>query len=134
MMNSLSSNSAANNINFKKLNSNKRLIQLSKKKQLELNTIQEANEQLLNTAPVAIFIHENGICKYCNLEAIKILEEENSNAVSGKYLIDYFIPEQKVIAIDRIKKTIKGEFFESMTYTFISGKNNFIEVVEILNI
>ena len=61
MMTSLSSNSAANNINVKKLNSNKRLIQVSKRKQLELNTIQEANEQLLNAAPVAIFIHENGI-------------------------------------------------------------------------
>ena len=41
MMTSLSSNSAANNINVKKLNSNKRLIQVSKRKQLELNTIQE---------------------------------------------------------------------------------------------
>jgi len=128
IMTSLSSNSVNDNVNIKKVVSNKLAVQRSKRKQVELNNIQEATEQLLNSAPVAIFIHENGICKYCNFEAIKILEEENSNIVIGKYLIDYFIPEQKAIAIDRIKKTINGEVFESMTYTFISGKNNLVEV------
>ena len=119
---SLASNTLDDSINVKKL------VQRSKGKQKAVKNIQEANEQLLNTVPVAIFIHENGICKYCNLEAIKILEEDDSNVVIGKYLIDYFIPEQKAIAIDRIQKTIEGELFESMTYTFISGKNTFIEV------
>jgi PAS domain S-box-containing protein len=125
IMTLLSSNSVNASI---KLVKNKTAVNSSKRKQVGLNNMQEANEQLLNSAPVAIFIHENGVCKYCNFEAIKILEEENSNDVIGKYLIDYFIPEQKAIAIDRIKKTINGEVFESMTYTFISGKNTFVEV------
>lgn len=124
IMTSLSSNS----INVNELVSNKKKTKPSKKKQEELNKIQEAVVQLLNSAPVAIFIHENGICRYCNLEAIKILEEENVEEVIGKYLIDYFITEQRSIAIDRIKKTILGESFESKIYTFVSAKNNLVEV------
>ena len=70
-------------------------VTIEKEAQLELQQKQNSYANLIESAPVGIFIHEKGICLFANTEASIILEEKSPKAIIGNYLIDYIIPEQR---------------------------------------
>lgn len=102
---------------------------ITKEKNYQLELEQKWNnyQNLLDSSPIGIFIHE-GICIYSNKIAANILEENNPKKLIGKYLIDFIIPEQRQRAIDRMAKAIKGEQFPFLAYKVKTTKGNIIEV------
>ncbi len=103
-------------------------VTIEKEAQLDLQQKQNSYANLIESAPVGIFIHEKGICLFANTEASTILEEKSPKAIIGKYLIDYIIPEQREAGLDRIKRALKGDVLEYKTYTIKTAKKKFIEV------
>ena len=45
-----------------------------------------------------------------------------------KYLIDFIVPEQRQLSIDRMQRAIKGEELTDLIYTIKTAKNNVIDV------
>jgi PAS domain S-box-containing protein len=84
-------------------------------------------KNLLDSAPVGIFIHE-GICIYSNKAAANILEEKNPDKLIGKNLINFIIPEQRKKAISRMTRAIKGEELSDLVYKIKTVKGKIIEV------
>ena len=85
---------------------------------------------LLDNSPVAYLIHDNGVCLYVNNALVNLLKVENKNQILGKFALDYFDPEDRRIAIERlheINKTKKTQdtFFN---YTAQDAKGNKVEV------
>ena len=103
-------------------------VTIEKEVQIELQKKQISYANLIESAPVGIFIHEKGICLFANTEANNILEEKSPKAIIGKYLIDYIIPEQREFGLDRIRRALKGEALEYKTYIIKTAKNKFVEV------
>lgn len=95
--------------------------------QIELEQKWNNYKNLLDTSPIGIFIHE-GICIYSNKTAANILEIDDPQKLTGKYLIDFIIPEQQQRAIDRMGKALKGEQFLDLVYMVKTAKGNIIEV------
>lgn len=85
-------------------------------------------QNLLDNAPVGIFIHK-GNCLYANQKAASILEIKNPKKLLGKYLIDFIVPEQRQIAVDRVQRALKGEDLKDfIEYKVKTQKGNFIYV------
>jgi len=84
-------------------------------------------QSILEASPIGIIIHK-GHCLYCNPAAALILEEVNPNFFVGKYIVDYIVPEQQHIAIDRMSKAINGHIQENLSYKVITVKGNIIDV------
>lgn len=86
-------------------------------------------QNLLDTSPIGILIHDNGICLYCNKTALDILEGSHINKVIGSQLISYFYDKkQREIAINRMRRAINGEEMDDMPYRIQTLKNNVIDV------
>lgn len=103
-------------------------VTIEKEAQIELQQKQISYANLIESAPVGIFIHEKGICLFANTEASNILEEKSPKVIIGKYLIDYIIPEQREAGLDRIKRALIGEVLEYKTYIIKTAKKKFVEV------
>lgn len=99
-----------------------------KEKESELNQKWSDYRELLNQAPMAFFIHDNGICRMCNKEAVRILKEKSPQSIYGKYLIDYIIPEQRQTALSRMKNVISGEELDFLPYQITNSKGKIINV------
>lgn len=103
-------------------------VTIEKEAQIELEIKHNSYQNLVDSAPVGIFIHQKGICLFANSEACKILEEKSINHIIGKYLIDYIIPEQRVFGLDRIKRALTGEVLDYKTYLIKTAKKREVEV------
>lgn len=99
-----------------------------KEKESELNQKWSNYKELLNESPIAFFIHDNGVCRMCNKAAVKIIKEKSPNAIIGKYLIDYIVPEQRPVAIDRMKNVLSGKELEFTPYKITNSKKKIISV------
>ena len=83
---------------------------------------------VLQALPIGVFIHHKGKCLFANTEACTILEEKSIKHIIGKYLIDYIIPNQANLSLDRIKRELKGEVLKNKTYLIKTAKKNEVEV------
>jgi PAS domain S-box-containing protein len=83
---------------------------------------------ILQALPIGIFIHQKGKCLFANAEACKILEENSIKHIIGKYLVDYIIPNQVNLSLDRIKRELRGEVLDNKTYLIKTAKKNEVEV------
>lgn len=95
--------------------------------QQELEQKWKNYKNLLDTAPIGIFIHE-GICLYANKTAANILEIKDPKKLIGKNLINYVIPEQHEICIERIRLAVSGKELPDLIYTIKTDKGNMIDV------
>lgn len=102
-------------------------ITLEKNYQLELEQKWNNYKNLLDTSPIGIFIHE-GNCIYSNKTAADILEVSSPKKLIGKYLIDFIVPEQRQLSIDRMQRAIKGEELKDLKYTIKTAKGKIIDV------
>ena len=89
-------------------------------KQMQINL--KESEDKLNTifqvAPEAILVTEiDGNIIDCNEEAMKLYGTSDKHAFLGKNMFDFIIPEDKEMALSRIKKTIKTGFLKRNEYT-----------------
>ena len=98
-----------------------------KTEQLELEQKWNNYKNLLDTAPVGIFIHE-GYCIYANQTAAQILEVKDSKNLIGKNLLEFIIPEQRQQSLDRMQRAIKGENLPDLSYKVKTIKGNIIDV------
>ncbi len=85
-------------------------------------------ENLLETSPIGILIHDKHVCLYCNKTALNILEGDNPNDIIGTPLFDYFSPEQRDFALDRMARAMNGEELNDHAYKIRTAKNNIIDV------
>ncbi len=102
---------------------------ITKEKETKLDLEQKWNnyKNLLDAAPIGIFIH-NGICIYANKKASDILEEKDETKLIGKNLLNFLVPEQREIAKNRIEKIINGEFLQDTVYKIKTVKGNIIDI------
>jgi PAS domain S-box-containing protein len=84
-------------------------------------------KNLLDTSPIGIFIHK-GNCIYSNTTAANILEIKDPKNLVGKNLIEFIIPEERQMAIDRMNKALQGQQFPYSTYKVKTTKGNIIDV------
>jgi PAS domain S-box-containing protein len=96
--------------------------------QLELEHKWNNYQNLLDTSPMGIFIHDNGICLYCNQTALDILEEKSKAKLIGKNLITYILPEQREPAIKRMNRAFKGEELSDESYKIKTATKKVIDV------
>lgn len=99
-----------------------------KEKETELNQKWSDYRELLNQAPMAFFIHDNGICKVCNKEALRILAAKSPESVYGKYLIDFIVPEQRQTALERMKLVFSGKELDYLPYQITNYKGKTVSV------
>lgn len=98
-----------------------------KNAQLELEQKWNNYKNLLDASPIGIFIHE-GYCIYCNKTAANILEVNDPKKLTGKYLINYIVPEQRQQSLDRMQRAIKGEELSDLSYKIKTAKGKLIDV------
>ncbi len=98
-----------------------------KNAQLELEQKWDNYKNLLDSAPIGIVIHD-GTCIYSNKTAANILEEKNPLKLIGLDLFNFFLPAEKSIAIDRIKRVLDGEELVNKVYKIKTLKGNIIDV------
>lgn len=99
-----------------------------KEKEAELNQKWSDYHQLLNESPMAFVIHDQGICRMCNKELLKILKAKSEKDVLGKNLFNYIIPEQREPALDRVKQVLKGKELGFKPYKIINNKRETINI------
>jgi PAS domain S-box-containing protein len=85
-------------------------------------------ENLLDSSPIGIFIHNQGLCMYANKTAAEILEFSSPKKLVGLYLVDFIVPELRAKGIDRIKRAAQGEKLIELEYEIITAKNKRINV------
>jgi len=86
-------------------------------------------QNLLDTSPIGILIHDNGVCLYCNKTALGILEGTHVNKIIGSHLFNYFHDRKQLdIAIARMTRAINGEELDDRSYRIKTLKNNVIDV------
>ena len=99
-----------------------------KEAQIELEIKHNSYQNLVNSAPIGIIIHQKGVCLFANSEACKILEEKSINHIIGKQLLDYIIPEQRFFGLIRIKRALAGVVLDYKTYLIKTAKKREVEV------
>lgn len=99
-----------------------------KQAQFELEQKWNDYKNLIETAPIGIFIHEYGKCLYCNKVAANFLEEKDPKKLIGKNLVSFISPEQRVAGVSRIKQAANGTVLNDLAYKIITTKNNIIDV------
>jgi PAS domain S-box-containing protein len=103
---------------------------VTKEKLIKLELEQKWNnyENLLDSSPIGIFIHNQGLCMYANKTAAEILEFSSPKKLVGLYLVDFIVPELRAKGIDRIKRAAQGEKLIELEYEIITAKNKRINV------
>lgn len=99
-----------------------------KEKEAELNQKWSDYHQLLNESPMAFVIHDQGICRMCNKELLKILKAKSEKDVLGKNLINYIIPEQRIPVLERVKQVLKGKELGFKPYKIVNTKNETVNI------
>jgi PAS domain S-box-containing protein len=99
-----------------------------KAKEQELNQKWSNYQALLDESPIAFFIHRDGYCEMCNKEAVKILAEKSPEAIYGKYLINYIVPDQRNQALLRLKEVLEGKELDFIPYQIINAKKKEVSI------
>jgi PAS domain S-box-containing protein len=99
-----------------------------KLKEEELNQKWSNYQELLNESPIAFFIHKDGVCLMCNKAAVKILKTRSEQQVLGKYLINYIVPEQRAMALVRLKQSNQGKEHDFINYKIINAKGKIVDI------
>ena len=99
-----------------------------KEKEAELNQKWINYSELLNQAPIAFFIHDNGVCRMCNKEAVKVLKIKSAESIYGKYILNYIVPEMRAQALERMKDVLSGKELGFVPYTATDSKGKRINV------
>lgn len=86
-------------------------------------------KNLIDSSPVGIYIHK-GVCLYCNTKAVEIVEAKSAKAVIGKNVIEFIVPEEREIAVERITNAIKGQEQITRNYKIKTLKGNY-KIVEL---
>lgn len=108
-------------------------ITIQKQRELDLQQQKENLESLLDSSPVAYFIHNKGQILYCNNALLKILKVKTKEKVLGVKNYEFLTPESRKKAIQRTKLLYSDTKFNSPeTYFLYDTKKNTIEV-EILS-
>lgn len=99
-----------------------------KEKEAELNQRWSNYHTMLDQSPIAFFIHRDGYCELCNKEAARILNEKSPEKIYGKYLINYIIPEQREMALNRLKEALGGKNLDFFPYQITNAKGKKVNV------
>ncbi|HXB39596.1 MAG TPA: PAS domain S-box protein [Bacteroidia bacterium] len=91
---------------------------------------QELNQRWLNyrnlidSIPVGIFIHVDGKIQFGNKEAYAIAEITNKDDLDSFSLVDFLLPEDRPLGIERIKRAMAGEDTPFVEYNVITHKGS----------
>lgn len=85
-------------------------------------------KNVLETAPIGIFIHDGGKCLFCNKAAVTILEAKNEKEIIGTDLKKHIIPQQRQLAEKRMIKAYNGDKLSYLLYKIKTKKNNIVDV------
>lgn len=89
----------------------------------------ENYKSLVDGLPIGIFIHENGKIVFGNNAAFKIAGLSPKKDFSNIKLQDFIVPEQRAIALDRIKKNMEGINLPQISYDIINAKKQRLTVI-----
>ncbi len=104
-------------------------ITIQKQRELDLKQQKEDLEALLDTSPVAYFIHNKGQILYCNNALLKTLKLKTKAKVLGVKNYEFLTPDSRKKALKRTELLYGGAKFNSPeTYFLLDTKNNTIEV------
>lgn len=95
--------------------------------QIELEQKGTNYQNLLDNAPVGIFIHK-GSCFYANNKAATILDIKDPKKLLGKNLVNYILPELRETALDRMQRALSGEELKDLEYKLKTHKGRIIDV------
>ncbi|MFJ7371256.1 EAL domain-containing protein [Lysinibacillus sp. NPDC098008] len=89
---------------------------ITERKQTEqaLADSRERYKQLMNFSPEPMVVHQNGMIQYMNDAGVKILGFNDHNEVIGKSFLDFFHPDSRKKAVERIQIIEQGD--ESHTH------------------
>lgn len=98
--------------------------------ELELNQEWLNYRQLVDNLPIGIFIHDAGKIVLANAKALEIVEDLSGKKALKKNLVDFIVPEQRAIAIERIKRSASGEKLDPVEYKIktIRGTEKLVKV------
>ncbi len=99
-----------------------------KNKEGELNQKWNDYREMLDASPIAYFIHDKGICKLCNKEAVKLLKAKSEKTIIGKYIVNYIVPEQRQAALERMRRVLQGIEQDYVPYKIINEKGKTLNV------
>lgn len=99
-----------------------------KEKEAELSQRWNDYRTMLDQSPMAYFIHRNGHCELCNKEAVRILKKRSADNLYGKNLIKYIVPEQRGMALERLKEALEGKDLDFIPYQVTDSKGKKINV------
>ncbi|MCA6442580.1 MAG: PAS domain S-box protein [Bacteroidetes bacterium] len=104
-------------------------ITIQKQRELDLQQQKENLESLLDSSPVAYFIHNKGQILYCNNALLKILKVKTKEKVLGVKNYEFLTPQSRKKAIERTKLLYTDTKFNTPeTYFLCDTKKNTIEV------
>ncbi len=100
-----------------------------KEKEIELQSQYSNYQNLLDNSQVAYVIHNQGTIVYCNKEILKILKLKNKEQLLGKFATDFFSPEERKKALNRIREMYQHKKLNlPHEYKLLDSKGNKIEV------
>ncbi len=103
-----------------------------KKAEQDLRESEERYRNLVESSPVGILVHCEGILEFVNSEAVKLLAADSAEELLGKKVLDLIPGEDHNFAKKRIERIYKGrEAVEMVLETFIrmDGKRIDVEVM-----
>jgi PAS domain S-box-containing protein len=63
----------------------------------------DARRELLDSLPLAVAIHVNGVCAYVNPSAVALFGVAEASEVEGRPLLEFVHPESRAVVIERMK-------------------------------
>lgn len=104
-------------------------ITIQKQRELDLQQQKENLELLLDSSPVAYFIHNKGQILYCNNALLKILKIKSKDKLLGVKNYEFLTPDSREKAIKRTMMLYSDKKFNAPeTYFLYDTKKNTIEV------
>lgn len=80
-----------------------------REKEIEIQNQYINYRNLLDNSPAAYIIHQQGVCLYCNNAVLQLLKIKNKNQILGKFIVDFFAPDNRKRAIEHINDVSGGK-------------------------
>lgn len=87
------------------------------------------HQDLLESLPLGVGIHQNGLLVYANQYAAKIMDASKPEDLIGKSVIEFVHPEYRKFVAERMKAIAEGKSMPAMEEKFITlkGREIFVE-------
>jgi len=98
-----------------------------------LRESEERYRRLVEHSPDAILVHCDGSFVYANATAVELLGAEKEGDIVGKSPLDFLLPDYRLLAEDRVKKSLAGEYIPTTENKVFSLKGE-IKDIEICSL